>query len=83
MAFLRFCLLLFLGWIVWRLLRPDPPHPRPEKARPAAQETMRACAFCGVYVPEGEMSRDPFGNVYCCQAHCARAEGQRKDDVSS
>ncbi|MDR1351308.1 MAG: hypothetical protein LBJ59_11170 [Zoogloeaceae bacterium] len=70
---MKFLLILFLGWLIWRLLRPaarikTPPPPE------HGGEKMLVCAHCGVYAPEREMLRAASGRYYCSPEHRAIEE---------
>ncbi|MDR0234498.1 MAG: hypothetical protein LBI31_06850 [Zoogloeaceae bacterium] len=79
MSLFRLFILFLLGWIVWRLLRPSSreTESRPKKDAP---ETITACAWCGVYVPESEIITDRKGQGYCCQAHLSLAEAKKRPE---
>jgi len=78
MSLLRILLLFFLGWIVWRLLRPASRTRTQRMEKEKASENMTACAWCGVYVPEHEMIRDKRGQKYCCPAHLSLGEPKQR-----
>ncbi|HTH94463.1 MAG TPA: PP0621 family protein [Rhodocyclaceae bacterium] len=65
----KLLILFFLGWLVWRALRPAAvPRPVHRAAQTSTGERMQACAHCGLNVPESEiLSADGF--AYCCDAH--------------
>lgn len=65
---MKWLILLFVAWLVWRLLRA-----RPRTEAPSAQtkrgEAMYSCAHCGLNVPESETLTGSDGLSYCCEAH--------------
>jgi uncharacterized protein len=64
---MKWLILILLGWLIWRLLRPGRSVP-PRAARSRGGEAMRACAQCGLNVPDSEAIRD--GDLaYCSDAH--------------
>ena len=65
MKWLILLLVLWLVWRVFRALRPAAPPP----ARSRGGEAMRACAHCGLNVPESEAIEDNPSASYCCEAH--------------
>ncbi|MCL2022334.1 MAG: hypothetical protein FWG81_09765 [Betaproteobacteria bacterium] len=78
MSLFRLFLMFLLGWIVWLLLRPSSHKTtsRPAEKKDAA-ESIAACAWCGVYVPENEMILSGKGEKYCCQAHLSLADAKK------
>ena len=64
---MKWLILLFVLWLVWRVLRSARPPVRPA-SRSQAGEIMRACVHCGLNVPQSEAVSD--GSLdYCCEAH--------------
>jgi uncharacterized protein len=64
---MKWLILFFILWLVWRALRSARPSARPA-AHSRAGEVMRACAHCGLNVPQSEVVSDD-GADYCCEAH--------------
>ncbi|MDR0529204.1 MAG: hypothetical protein LBG69_06315 [Zoogloeaceae bacterium] len=68
--------------MIWRLLRPSarktPPPPASSHAASAAGETIRACAHCGVHVPESEAVLCSDGTFYCSERHLRMARNQEE-----
>ncbi|MDR2636956.1 MAG: hypothetical protein LBB55_01310 [Zoogloeaceae bacterium] len=84
-SLLRLLLIFVLGWIVWRLLRPDASRSaRTSAEKPDAgngdDERIAACAWCHVYVPEKEMTQAQDGRRYCCAEHLRAAEAEAKKE---
>jgi uncharacterized protein len=65
---MKWLILFLVLWLVWRVFRSmrrtDPPP-----ARSRGAEVMRACAHCGLNVPESEAIIDSPSASYCCEAH--------------
>ncbi len=61
-------LVLAIGWLVRRALRPQPEN-RPRDAAPA--EDLVRCAHCAVLLPRGE-ARAAQGGLYCGEDHARR-----------
>lgn len=82
MSLFRLLLLFLLGWIVWRLLRPSPPQKTKFKPteKKEALETIAACAWCGMYVPENEMLVSAKQDKYCCAEHLSLADSQKEHE---
>lgn len=65
---LLFLLVLFgIWWLRRKFARDDRPEP-PPRARERAVEAMRACAHCGVHVPESEALIDG-AHAFCSDQH--------------
>jgi uncharacterized protein len=68
-------LLALFGAAVWWLgARRGPRPPRAGPARPAAPpaaepQPMKACAHCGVHLPQEDAVVDAIGHPYCSEAH--------------
>lgn len=65
---MKWLILLLVVWVVWRVflsLRRSGPPP----ARSSRGEAMRACAHCGLNVPESEALIESDSLSYCCEAH--------------
>jgi hypothetical protein len=73
---LRLLLIAFIGWLVWRILRPVGSARRAKSAPTNRVENMRACAHCGVYALEREMLADADGRWYCCDEHKRLGQGK-------
>lgn len=77
MALKLLLLLALFGLVLWlfksrsRLPRDGGKAPaRPGKQDPPAQaDTMRACAHCGLHLPQAETTRDSEGRFFCSEAH--------------
>jgi hypothetical protein len=68
---LRLLFMAFIGWVIWRILRPAK-APRIKKTSEEAlpvENMLACCAHCGVYAPEREMLVDTDGRRYCCAEH--------------
>ena len=65
---MKWLILLFVGWLLWRLLRARPRTEAPT-ARTQRGESMCSCAHCGLNVPESEALTGGDGLNYCCEAH--------------
>lgn len=76
---MKWLILLLVLWLVWRGLRSLKPPARPP-SRSATGEPMRACAHCGLNVPESEALIDSPTLSYCCEAH--RRLGPAARDVN-
>ncbi|MFV0370599.1 MAG: PP0621 family protein [Azonexus sp.] len=64
---LKYLLLLLLALIVWWSWRAPR---RPQAAQPPKdEETMVACARCGVYLPASEALPGPQGRHFCSPQH--------------
>lgn len=64
---MKWLILFLVLWLVWRLLRSAAPAAKPA-SRSQAGEIMRACAHCGLNVPQSEAIND--GAIdYCSEAH--------------
>lgn len=64
---IRLLFLAALVWLVVSLVRRALSPPR-DKPSPAVASPMRACAHCGLHVPESECVRAE-GRYFCCQPH--------------
>jgi uncharacterized protein len=65
---LRLLFMAFIGWVIWRILRPAKARRVEEPSAPSV-ENMFACAHCGMYVSEREMLVGADGRRYCCAEH--------------
>jgi uncharacterized protein len=65
--FMKWLILFLVLWLVWRAMRSARPPARPA-ARSRAGEVMRACAHCGLNVPQSEAVNDGTAD-YCSEAH--------------
>lgn len=68
---LRIALIALAVWLVVRYLRKRfsaPAPPAPSDSRHEAVDRMRACDYCGVYLPQSELIRQNE-KVYCCREH--------------
>lgn len=65
MKWLILFLVIWLAWRVFRSVRRSAPPP----ARSRRGESMRACAHCGLNVPESEAVIESDTLSYCCEAH--------------
>jgi hypothetical protein len=64
---LKYFLLFAVLWLLWRLFAPAA---RPRRGRtPPPEQAIRACAHCGVYLPESDLLRADDGALYCCAEH--------------
>jgi uncharacterized protein len=74
--FMKWLILLLLIWLVWRLLRARQPASPPAHNRTSG-EVMRACAHCGLNVPESEALIESESLSYCSEAHRRLGPAQR------
>lgn len=68
---------VLIGVLWWRSRAAGARNAQPPETRaspPPAPQAMRACAVCGLIVPEGEVLRGAHGAAYCCTAHRQQAE---------
>lgn len=65
---MKWLILFLVIWVAWRLFRvmrqPGPPRARSQRGEP-----MRACAHCGLNVPESEALIESTTLSYCCETH--------------
>lgn len=64
---LLIAVVLMVIWVM-RGKRPQAPPARPAQPAPAPQETILACAQCGLHLPKGE-ALPGRGGVFCSESH--------------
>ena len=65
---MKWLILFLVIWVAWRVFR-SVRRSAPPRARSPRGEAMRACAHCGLNVPESEALIESETLSYCCEAH--------------